>query len=156
MISVYGDLLVVLIYVSSRVQRTSKLLTLGLRSVHNHDFSANSTFNTRLAISFVLLLKMFPRGAASVHSSSAEAHEAALDAAGRVTPVRLGGSGWFINPGGVPRAPRGVIGLFCTLLYFTLLYFTLLYFTLNTIINLSNLISLTGQNSWVYWLSRTH
>ena len=69
-------------------------------------------------------------GGASVHSSSAEAHEAALDAAGRVTPVRLGGSGWFINPGGVPRAPRGVIGLFCTLLYSTLLYFTLLYFTL--------------------------
>ena len=65
-------------------------------------------------------------GRASVHSSSAEAHEAALDAAGRVTPVRLGGSGWFINPGGVPRAPRGAIGLFCTLLYSTLLYFTLL------------------------------
>ena len=67
-------------------------------------------------------------GRASVHSSSAEAHEAALDAAGRVTPVRLGGSGWFINPVGVPRAHWGVIGLFCTLLYFTLLYFTLLYF----------------------------
>ena len=73
------------------------------------------------------------RGGASVHSSSAEAHEAALDAAGRVTPVRLGGSGWFINPGGVPRAPRGVIGLFCTLLYFILLYFK----NLRNLINLS-------------------
>ena len=41
------------------------------------------------------------RGGASVHCSSAEAHQATLDTAGRVTPVRLGGSGWFITHPGV-------------------------------------------------------
>ena len=62
-------------------------------------------------------------GGASVHSSSAEARPAALDAAGRVTREGLVAFGWFMSPRGVKRAPRGVSDMFCTLLYSTLLYF---------------------------------
>jgi len=47
----------------------SKLLSLGLRSVHNHDFIEDSTFNIRLANTCVLLFKMFPRSRANFETT---------------------------------------------------------------------------------------
>ena len=69
MMSVHGDFLVGVNLCIKESPTHSKLLSLVYRSVHNHDFSVGSTFNTRLANSCVLLFKMFPRSHANFETT---------------------------------------------------------------------------------------